>query len=79
MYSLKISSDGIRAGVKTVLSLTSDLLFHTLLLVFGISAVIEASPFIFFNKAFGCSYFLFLAIELYFSKNNRETKKDISK
>ena len=75
---IKSGSDGIRAGVKTVLGLTSGLLFHTLLLVFGISAVIEASPFVFFLiKLFGCSYFLFLAIELYFSKNNRETKKRI--
>ena len=76
--SIKSGSDGIRAGVKTVLGLTCGLLFHTLLLVFGISAVIEASPFVFFLiKLFGCSYFLFLAIELYFSKNNRETKKRI--
>mgnify|MGYP006229840761 FL=1 len=75
---IKSGSDGIRAGVKTVLGLTSGLLFHTLLLVFGISAVIEASPFVFFLiKLFGCSYFLFLAIELYVSKNNRETKKRI--
>ena len=40
--------------------------------------MIEASPFVFFLiKLFGCSYFLFLAIELYVSKNNRETKKRI--
>ena len=75
---IKSGSDGIRAGVKTVLGLTSGLFFHTLLLVFGISALIEASPFVFFLiKLFGCSYFLFLAIELYVSKNNRETKKRI--
>ncbi len=75
---IKSSSDGIRAGVKTVLGLTSGLLFHTLLLVFGISAVIEASPFVFFLiKLFGCFYFLFLAIKLYVSENNRETKKRI--
>ena len=30
---IKSGSDGIRAGVKTVLGLTSGLLFHTLLLV----------------------------------------------
>ena len=75
---IKSGSDGIRAGVKTVLGLTSGLLFHTLLLVFGISAVIEASPFVFFLiKLFGCFYFLFLAIKLYVSENNRETKKRI--
>ena len=77
---IKSGSDGIRAGVKTVLGLTSGLLFHTLLLVFGISAVIEASPFVFFLiKLFGCSYFLFLAIELYFLKTIVKQKKEYFK
>ena len=77
---IKSGSDGIRAGVKTVLGLTSGLLFHTLLLVFGISAIIESSPFVFFFiKIFGSSYFLFLAIKLYVSQNNRETKKEYFK
>ena len=44
---IKSSSYGYKAGVKTVLGLTSGLFFHTLLLVFGISAIIESSPFIF--------------------------------
>ena len=75
---IKSSSDGIKAGVETVLGLTSGLFFHTLLLVFGISAIIESSPSVFFLiKLFGCSYFLFLAIQLYVFKNDQETKKRI--
>ena len=45
---IKSGSDGVRAGVNTVLGLTSGLFFHTLLLVFGISAIIESSPSVFF-------------------------------
>lgn len=75
---IKSSSDGIRAGIKTVLGLTSGLFFHTLFLVFGISAIIESSPFVFMIiKFFGSLYFTFLAIQLFVSKNNLETKKKL--
>ncbi|MFL2608423.1 MAG: LysE family translocator [Flavobacteriaceae bacterium] len=77
---IKSSSYGYKAGVKTVLGLTSGLFFHTLLLVFGISAIIESSPFIFKSiKFFGSSYFLILAIQLFIIKKNHESKKNLTK
>ena len=77
---VKSSSDGYKAGVKTVLGLTSGLFFHTLLLVFGISAIIDSSPFIFKSiKFFGSSYFLTLAIQLLIFKKNQESKKNLTK
>ena len=77
---VKSSSDGYKAGVKTVLGLTSGLFFHTLLLVFGISAIIDSSPFIFKSiKFFGSSYFLILAIQLLIFKKNQESKKNLTK
>jgi len=62
----KSSSEGIRAGVKTVFGLTTGLIFHTLLLVFGISALINSNENVFFVlKLFGFFYFIFLAISTY--------------
>jgi threonine/homoserine/homoserine lactone efflux protein len=77
---IKSSSHGYKAGVKTVLGLTSGLFFHTLLLVFGISTIIESSPFVFKSiKFFGSSYFLILAIQLFIIKKNKESKKNLTK
>ena len=62
----KSSTEGIRAGVKTVFGLTTGLIFHTLLLVFGISALIKSNENVFFVlKLFGFFYFIFLAITTY--------------
>ena len=62
----KSSTEGIRAGVKTVFGLTTGLIFHTLLLVFGISALINSNENVFFVlKLFGFFYFIFLAIKTY--------------
>ncbi len=62
----KSSTEGIRAGVKTVFGLTTGLIFHTLLLVFGISALINSNDNVFFVlKLFGFFYFIFLAIKTY--------------
>ena len=40
---IKSSTKGTRAGIKTVFGLTTGLIFHTLLLVFGISALIKSN------------------------------------
>jgi len=62
----KSSTEGIRAGVKTVFGLTTGLIFHTLLLVFGILALINSNDNVFFVlKLFGFFYFIFLAIKTY--------------
>ena len=64
---LKSSTDGVKAGVKTVFGLTTGLIFHTLLLVFGISALIKSNENIFFGvKLFGFFYFLFLSGSVFF-------------
>ncbi len=44
---LKSSTDGKIAGIKTVLGLTTGLFFHTILLVFGISALINSNEYFF--------------------------------
>ena len=77
---IKTTTDNYKAGVKTVLGLTSGLFFHTLLLVFGISTIIESSPFIFKSiKFFGSSYFLILAIQLFIISKNQDSKKNLTK
>lgn len=65
---IKSSTEGLKAGVKTVFGLTTGLIFHTLLLVFGVSALIESNENIFFGlKVFGFFYFLFLAGSIFFN------------
>ena len=69
----KSSTEGIKAGIKTVFGLTTGLVFHTLLLVFGISALINSNENVFFVlKLFGFFYFIFLAI----STCNKSLKVD---
>ena len=63
----KSSTEGIKSGIKTVFGLTTGLIFHTLLLVFGISALIKSNDNIFFVlKLFGFFYFMFLAGSIFF-------------
>ena len=67
----KSSTEGVRAGIKTVFGLTTGLIFHTLLLVFGVSALIKSNEYLFFVlKLFGFFYFIFLA----FSTHNESLK-----
>ena len=64
---IKSSTEGVKAGIKTVLGLTTGLILHTLLLIFGISALINSNENIFFGlKVFGFFYFLFLAGSIFF-------------
>ena len=61
---LKSSTDGKIAGIKTVLGLTTGLFFHTILLVFGISALINSNEYFFMLiKVFGFMYFIFLIVD----------------
>ncbi len=63
---IKSSTEGISSGIKTVFGLTTGLIFHTLLLVFGISALINSNDYVFFIlKLFGFFYFIFLAVSAY--------------
>ena len=74
---LKSSTDGKIAGIKTVLGLTTGLFFHTILLVFGISALINSNEYFFMLiKVFGFMYFIFLAISTYIENSKiNENKK----
>jgi threonine/homoserine/homoserine lactone efflux protein len=76
----KSSTEGIRAGVKTVFGLTTGLIFHTLLLVFGISALINSNENVFFVlKLFGFFYFIFLAIKTYNESLKIDKKSNYNK
>jgi len=67
----KSSTDGKMAGIKTVLGLTTGLFFHTILLVFGISALINSNQYFFLLiKVFGFMYFIFLAASTYNENSN---------
>ncbi len=75
---IKSSTEGKIAGIKTVFGLTTGLIFHTLLLVFGVSALINSNDYFFFIlKVFGFIYFIFLAISTY-NKNSKIDKKTLS-
>ncbi len=67
----KSSTDGKIAGIKTVLGLTTGLFFHTILLVFGISALINSNEYFFLLiKVFGFMYFIYLAVSTYYENSN---------
>jgi len=67
----KSSTEGKIAGIKTVFGLTTGLFFHTILLVFGISALINSNEYFFLLiKVFGFMYFIFLAVSTYNENSN---------
>ena len=75
---IKSSTEGKTAGIKTVFGLTTGLIFHTLLLVFGVSALINSNDYFFFIlKVFGFIYFIFFAISTY-NKNSKIDNKTLS-
>ena len=74
----KSSTEGIKSGVKTVFGLTTGLIFHTLLLVFGISALIKSNDNIFFVlKLFGFFYFMFLAGSIFFRTKKSKSSSSV--
>ncbi|EAP86049.1 MULTISPECIES: LysE family translocator [Croceibacter] len=59
-------SNGSKAGIATVAGLISGCIVHTALLAFGVSALITASPQLFFIiKLIGAAYLLYLAFKIY--------------
>lgn len=53
-------------GIVTALGLVSGIIIHTTLVAFGISALINQSPVIFYGiKVFGALYLLYLAYKVY--------------
>ena len=76
---LKSISDGKREAIELSLGLTSGLLFHTMLVVFGISAILNSNDLYYdIIKYFGFFYFLILSLLSILKKNNVK-KKNISK
>jgi len=74
----KSSTEGIKSGVKTVFGLTTGLVFHTLLLVFGISALIKSNDNVFFVlKFFGFFYFMFLAGSIFFRTKKSKSSSSV--
>lgn len=57
---------GSRSGLATVAGLITGCIFHTTLIAFGVSALLVASPQLFFGiKVIGALYLLFLAFKVY--------------
>jgi threonine/homoserine/homoserine lactone efflux protein len=74
---LKSISDGKREAIELSLGLTSGLLFHTMLVVFGISAILNSNDLYYdIIKYFGFFYFLILSLLSILKKNNFKKKKE---
>lgn len=59
-------ANGRKAGLATTAGLISGCIVHTTLIAFGVSALISASPKIFWViKIFGAAYLLFLAYKIF--------------
>ncbi|MEM9647520.1 MAG: LysE family translocator [Bacteroidota bacterium] len=59
-------SNGVKAGLVTVLGLVSGCLVHTSLLAFGVSEIIKRSDVLFLGiKLFGALYLLYLAVKVF--------------
>lgn len=76
---IKSISEGKSEGVKLSFGLTSGLFFHTLLVVFGISAIINKNElYSDVIKYFGFLYFIFLFFLTLIKKNSEyQTRKSI--
>ncbi|MEO9513897.1 MAG: LysE family translocator [Flavobacteriaceae bacterium] len=59
-------TNGVRAGLTTVIGLVSGCLVHTTLLAFGVAEIIKQSDTVFFCiKVFGAIYLFYLAFSVY--------------
>jgi len=73
--------NGVRTGVLVTLGLVSGLVFHTLLVAFGVAAIIIASPIAFtVLKTIGALYLLYLAWQAFRAHSSKLTaEKNIPK
>ncbi|MCM3600863.1 LysE family translocator [Robertmurraya korlensis] len=63
-------SSGIKAGIRTILGSLTGTFIHTLLAAFGLSIIVQKSPFVFeVIKYGGAVYLLFLAIQSFREKS----------
>ena len=76
---------GVKSGIAVTAGLVSGCIVHTSLLAFGLSAIITASPSLFYGiKILGACYLLYLAFMVYKSESNialtqNNTKKPYGK
>ena len=76
----KSISDGKRSAIELSLGLTSGLLFHTLLVIFGISAILSSDDFYYdIIKYFGFFYFTILSVLSIIKKNDFKNKENQTK
>lgn len=75
---------GKKYGIATALGLVLGIIIHTSLIAFGVSAIIQNSPKLFFTiKLFGATYLLYLAYKVFKSsskinlENNTVPKKTV--
>tara|TARA_X000001036_G_scaffold424440_1_gene449481 strand:- start:262 stop:894 length:633 start_codon:yes stop_codon:yes gene_type:complete len=80
IYTLSLTMEsGRKSGVMFILGLVFGCLVHTLLLTLGFSILILESSYAFnMLKYFGFIYLIYLAIQVYFSKNNYNLNSKIS-
>ena len=80
IYTLSLTMEsGRKSGIMFILGLVFGCLVHTLLLTLGFSILILKSSYAFnMLKYFGFIYLIYLAIQVYFSKNNFNLKSKIS-
>ena len=80
IYTLSLTMEsGRKSGVMFILGLVFGCLVHTLLLTLGFSILILESSYAFnMLKYFGFIYLIYLAIQVYFSKNNFNLNSKIS-
>ncbi|MBV1922539.1 MAG: LysE family translocator [Flavobacteriaceae bacterium] len=73
-------ANGTKSGLATTSGLVAGCILHTTLLAFGLSAIITASPTIFYGiKVFGAAYLLYLAFKVYRSDSKISLTSKVSK
>ena len=73
-------ANGTKSGLATTTGLVAGCILHTSLLAFGLSAIITASPTIFYGiKVFGAVYLLYLAFKVYRSDSKISLTSKVTK
>ncbi|MFT4697285.1 MAG: threonine/homoserine/homoserine lactone efflux protein [Flavobacteriaceae bacterium] len=73
-------TNGVKSGLATTAGLITGCILHTTLLAFGLSAVITASPAIFYGiKIFGAVYLFYLAFKVYRSDSKISLGSNVTK
>ena len=73
-------ANGTKSGLATTAGLITGCILHTTLLAFGLSALITASPTIFYGiKVFGAAYLLYLAFKVFTSDSKISLTSNVTK